>query len=451
MDITLYNTLTRSKETFKPLQAGRVTMYHCGPTVYDTPHIGNYRTFVMNDVVRRVFEWNGYAVTQAMNITDVDDKTIRKSSQEGITLKELTSRYEALFIDGITSLNILAPHHLLRATEYIHAMISLIQSLVAKGAAYTTADGVYMSIEKVRSYGELAHLDLSKASDVRGRIASDEYDKADPHDFALWKFKTLADGSNSWSAPFGDGRPGWHIECSAMAMDALGPTIDIHTGGSDLIFPHHTNEIAQSETATEQQYVRYWIHGAFVNIASEKMAKSKGNFLKLEDLQEEAISPLAYRYWLLTAHYRSPVNFTFDAVRAAQNALIRLISWISETSEGGTPIQSALDTFKAAINNDLDMPAAIATLWETHKTSAHSPEDRRATILEMDKVLGLGLERVPKAPDADVPPEVELLAEAREAARQAKDWAKADALRKEISNRGYDILDTAQGYKVIEK
>ena len=321
MDIQLYNTLSKTKETFKPLKVGIVSMYHCGPTVYDTPHIGNYRTFVMNDVVRRVFEYNSYQVIQAMNVTDVDDKTIRRSREEGISLNALTRKYEKLFMEGITSLNILTPHHLIRATEHIPSMIELIQTLLDKKIAYTTSDGVYMSIEKVKDYGALAHL---KKTDIsKERIANDEYDKSNPHDFALWKFTTSDDVDNSWEAPFGKGRPGWHIECSAMAMKVLGETIDIHTGGNDLIFPHHTNEIAQSESATGKTFAHYWMHGAFMNVEEEKMAKSKGNFIKLESLHDQMISPIAYRYWLLTAHYRSPVNFTYAAVQAAQSALVQ--------------------------------------------------------------------------------------------------------------------------------
>ena len=447
MDIQLYNTLSRTKETFKPLKVGEVSMYHCGPTVYDTPHIGNYRTFVMNDLIRRVFEYNSYNVIQAMNVTDVDDKTIRRSREEGISLHELTQKYEKLFIEGITSLNILTPHHLIRATEYIPSMIELIQTLLTKGFAYTASDGVYMSIEKVPEYGALAH--LTKTDISKERIANDEYDKSNPHDFALWKFKTVEDGDNVWNAPFGDGRPGWHIECSAMAMKILGETIDIHTGGNDLIFPHHTNEIAQSECATGKPFAHYWMHGAFMNVQEEKMAKSKGNFIKLETLHEQMISPIAYRYWLLTGHYRSPVNFTHTAVQAAQNAFIRLIGIIADYPEGGTAISSYIERFNTFINDDIDTPKAVALIWDLVKDTLHPDTDKRATIADFDRVLGLNLSSIPRIADEPTPPEILALAEAREEARTEKDWAKADALRAEIEARGYTVLDSDKGFKVV--
>ena len=449
MDIHLYNTLSRSKEKFTPLKASEVSMYHCGPTVYDTSHIGNYRSVVMGDLLRRLFEYNNYKVDQVMNITDVDDKTIRRSREEKIKLSELTQKYEKLFLEGIDSLNVLRPQHVIRATEYVPAMIDLIQTLINKGIAYTAADGVYMSIEKVKNYGELAHLSLEDIS--HERISNDEYDKTNPRDFAVWKFKTAEDGEVSWKTAFGEGRPGWHIECSAMAMKVLGPTIDIHTGGNDLIFPHHTNEIAQSESATGQQFVRYWIHGGFMNVSEEKMAKSKGNFIKLDTLHNESVSPLAYRYWLLTAHYRSPVNFTYEAVKGAQNALIRLIATLSSYPEGGTVISTYTEHFNTLINDDLDTPKAIAMVWDILKDNQHSDADKRATIVDFDRVLGLNLASIPNMVDEPVPPEIEALAEAREEARASKEWEKADALRLEIESRGYTILDSDKGFKVLRQ
>jgi cysteinyl-tRNA synthetase len=295
----------------------------------------------------------------------------------------------------------------------------------------------------------LAHLDLSKIS--KERITNDEYDKENPRDFAVWKFKTPDDGDNSWQAPFGEGRPGWHIECSAMAMKALGSTIDIHTGGIDLIFPHHTNEIAQSESATGMKFVNYWLHGGFVNIGEDKMAKSKGNFLKLSDLEDKSISPLAYRYWLMTAHYRSQVNFTYEAVHAAQNALIRLMATVSTYPEGGSVIPSYKERFQAFINDDLDTPQAIALMWELIKDVTVSPADKRATIADFDKVFGLKLGSVPTIQDEKIPEEVKALAEARQQARLEKDWIKADALRAEIKARGYDVKDEAKGFDLIRE
>lgn len=461
MDTKLYNTLSRKKEVFKPLKDGMVGIYNCGPTVYDTPHIGNYRTFVMDDLLRRVFEYNDYNVTQVMNITDVDDKTIRRSKEEGVSRQALAEKYEKLFLEGLDSLHILRPHQLLRATDNIQAMIELIKVLIEKSVAYKGEDGVYLSIKKVPNYGTLAGLSALKAraesqlakgtSFEHSRIRNDEYDKENAHDFALWKFKSPEDGDNVWKADFGDGRPGWHIECSAMAMKSLGETVDIHTGGTDLIFPHHTNEIAQSESATGKPFAHYWLHGAFMNVSDEKMAKSKGNFLKLEDLKDQQVSPLAYRYWLLTAHYRSPVNFTFEAVKAAQNALIRLLETVRAYPEGDSIIPAYQERFKEAVNDDLNLPQAVALAWELLKDSSHPDANKRATLLDFDKVFCLDIASLPRTEEEAIPPEVQALAEAREEARKEKDWKKADALRAEIEARGFELKDTTGGFSIHSK
>lgn len=446
-EISIHNSLTRHKDKFVPLTDGVVLMYQCGPTVYDTPHIGNYRTFVMDDIVRRVFEYNGYKVNQVMNVTDVDDKTIRRSKEEGVSLSDLTVKYENLFLSGLDALNILRPSHLTRATDYIEDMIALVQTLLDKGVAYPAADGIYVNISKVKNYGELANLDLKSFS--KERIVNDEYDKENPRDFAVWKFKADQDGEISWKASFGEGRPGWHIECSAMAMKLLGPTIDVHTGGTDLIFPHHTNEIAQSEMATEKPFARYWIHGGFMNVSEEKMAKSKGNFVKLETLGEHSISALAYRYWLMTAHYRSPVNFTYEVLKAAQVALIRLMASVAEYPDGGKVIEEYDLKFNSYINDDFDMPKAVALAWEILKDTKHEDADKRATLLKFDQVYGLKLAGVPRLSAEVIPAEIQALAEAREVARKEKEWEKADALREEIEARGFTLKDTAQGVKIV--
>jgi cysteinyl-tRNA synthetase len=451
MEIKIQNTLSHKKETFEPLVADKVSMYHCGPTVYNTPHIGNYRTFILNDLIRRVFEYNGYQVDQAMNITDVDDKTIRGSREAGESLTSFTQKYEKLFLEEIDSLNIKRPHKLIRATENINEMIKMISTLLEKGYAYSTKDGVYLSIEKVKDYGKLADLDLTKIS--KERIHNDNYDKENPRDFSLWKFKSEDDGDVAWSAPFGEGRPGWHIECSAMSTEALGKTIDIHTGGIDLIFPHHTNEIAQSECATGETFVQYWIHGGFVNIANEKMAKSANNFFKISDLIENSVSPLGYRYWLLTAHYRSPVNFTYEAVLGAQNALIKLIKLVMNLPKGGSIDAGYKEKFNQYINDDFDLPRAVALTWELVSDGSVSEADKRATIVDFDRVFGLKLDAVPEiaVDNTPIPDEIIALKDAREEARQAKDWAKADALRKEIEDRGYEVLDSKEGAKVAQR
>lgn len=449
MQIELFNTLGHKKETFIPRKDKYVSMYHCGPTVYNTPHIGNYRTFVLADILRRVFEFNGYNVDQVMNITDVDDKTIRGSRAENLPLKVFTQKYEKLFLEELTSLNILTPKHITRATDYVQSMIEMIEVLLNKGIAYVANDGIYVSIEKVPNYGELADLDLDKLS--KERVVNDSYDKENARDFAVWKFKTIDDGEVSWKAPFGEGRPGWHIECSAMSRAILGNTIDIHTGAIDLIFPHHTNEIAQSECATGEQFVRYWLHGAFVNISDEKMAKSANNFYKLSDLIEMGISPLGFRYWLLTAHYRSPVNFTEEAVIGAQTALIKMIKLIMAMPDGGKIDQIYLEKFNKEINDDLNLPKAIALAWTIISDQNISDADKKATLIRFDQVFGFNFNNLPKDKPEEIPKEIKVLAELRENARKDKDWAKADALRKEINERGFDVMDSGDNFKIVER
>jgi len=446
MDIKFYNTLSHKKEDFKPLVKGKVSIYACGPTVYDALHVGNYRTFVMDDILRRTLEYNDLKVTLAMNITDVDDKTIRKSREQGVPLKDITLKYEQEFLEGLKSLHIKEPHKLLRASDHVDKMIALIEKLLEKEIAYKANDGIYIHIDKINDYGALANLDKIKIT--RERIANDEYDKDNPRDFTVWKFKTAEDGDVYWDAPFGTGRPGWHIECSAMAMKIFGPTIDMHTGGNDLIFPHHTNEIAQSESVTGKQYVRYWLHGGFMTMNDEKMAKSKGNIIKLDDLSAASISPLTFRYWLLTANYRSPINFTLEAAKAAQTALIRLMNIVREYPEGGSIQPQYTARFKSHLNDDLDTPGAIAVVWELLKDHQISDADKRATILDFDKVLGFDLSSLPKSNKEEIPEEIRALAEARELARKENDWAKADALRQEIVSRGYQVNDTEEGHEI---
>ena len=455
MAIKLYNTLSGQKEEFKPLVTGKVGIYNCGPTVYDTAHIGNLRSMVMYDIVRRVFEYNNYQVTQVMNITDVDDKTIRRSKEKSQTLQELTDHYTTLFLADLHSLNILTPHKLLSARDSIEDMITMVSILLENDIAYQSKDGIYFSIGKFKDYGKLAKLKLT--DEVRERIANDEYEKENPRDFALWKFWTEEDGDVAWEAPFGKGRPGWHIECSAMSTKALGPTIDIHTGGTDLIFPHHTNEIAQSEAATGKHFVNYWIHGAFMNVNDSKMSKSKNNFLKLADIEEAGISPIAYRYWLLTSHYRSQVNFTEEAVKGAQNAFIRLVEAfvrLNETTHehihaSATP-RDYKGEFLSKINDDFNMPEAVALTWELIKDHTVEAKEKVTLMLDFDRVLGLGLQGVINTIE-EIPAEITLLAETREEARKAKEFDKADALRKEIESRGFEIKDSGESFKLTKK
>jgi len=463
MSIYIHNTLTGKNEEFIPLENNKVSIYSCGPTVYDSAHIGNFRTFTNNDLVRRVFEYNGYFVKHVMNITDIDDKTIRRSHDEGKTLEQLTRHYETLFLADIHSLNILTPHRVLRATDHIKEMIEMISVLLEKDIGYVSKDGIYFSIGKFPEYGKLAKLKISATdnSTLHERIANDEYEKENPRDFALWKFHTEDDGEIKYDAPFGAGRPGWHIECSAMATWALGPSIDIHTGGTDLIFPHHTNEIAQSEACTEKPFVRYWVHTAFMNVNDDKMSKSKGNFFKLADIEEAGISPLAYRYWLLTAHYRSQINFTVDAVKAAQTAFIRFVETFIRLGEiehehihaSANPRDYKAE-FLAKINDDFNLPEALALSWELIKDHSVEAHEKVELLLDFDKVFGLGLQAVmemKKEEKDSIPLEITALAEARELARKSKDFVQADALRKEIESRGYEIKDVDGGFEISQK
>jgi len=465
MSIYLYNTLSSQKEEFKSIIENKVGMYSCGPTVYDTAHIGNLRTFLLSDIIRRIFEYNGYFVTQVMNITDIDDKTIRKSQQEKVSLAELTRHYQTLFISNLHSLNILTPHKLLNATDHIKEMIEMISILLEKGIAYPTKDGIYFSIGLSKNYGELAKLKIP-ATDIetlKERISNDEYEKENPRDFALWKFYSEDDGDVFYEASFGKGRPGWHIECSAMANWSLGSNIDIHTGGTDLIFPHHTNEIAQSEACNDTKFVNYWLHGAFMNVNDTKMAKSKDNFLKLSDIEDAGISPLAFRYWLLTAHYRSQVNFTIEALKGAQTAFIRFVenfmlfkeaSEIKGLHEHFEKVEDKLRNYKAEfllkINDDLNMPEALAITWELIKDHTVEAKEKVSLLLDFDKVFGLGLQGIMNMKDnkeIDTPIEIKALGEARQEARKNKEWDKADALRKEIEERGYEIMDKEEGFE----
>jgi len=460
MDIQIFNTLSRKKEVFKPLIAGKVGMYNCGPTVYDYAHIGNLRAYVFSDTLRRAFEYNGFAVNQVMNITDVghlvsdadegEDKMTKALKREGkpLTLEamhEVATFYYERFVDDLKSLNIELPQKFPRASEHIQDDIDLIGILEKKGFAYKTSDGIYFETGKFPAYGRLnGH--TKKSADTESRIGINP-EKRDQADFTLWKF----DPKLGWDSPWDKGFPGWHIECSAMSRKYLGQPFDIHTGGIDHIPVHHTNEIAQSEAAYDKPLADYWMHGAFITVNDGKMAKSTGCFVTLKALLDESISPLAYRYWLLTAHYRSPVNFTYDAVRAAQNALIRLLATIGGYPDTGRVLEAYKERFLGFVNDDIDMPGAVALAWELIKDPGVSDADKRATLLDFDRVFGLKLADAPRVIDEPIPAEIQALADAREEARKEKDWKKADALRGEIEARGYDLKDTPEGVRITSK
>ncbi len=443
--IFLQNTLSNKKEEFIPIKTDEVSMYSCGPTVYDFAHIGNFRTFILSDILRRTFEYNGYKVDGVMNVTDVDDKTIKRSRDEGVTLGTLTRKYEDLFFADLETLNIKRLSKTPRATESIEDMIILIEKMLENGHAYKSSDGIYFDITKSNNYGQLARLNLENST--KERIANDEYDKTNPRDFSLWKFYSEEDGDVSYDAPFGKGRPGWHIECSAMSMKNLSETIDIHTGGSDLIFPHHTNEIAQSEAVTGKTFVKYWVHGGFITVDGKKMSKSLGNIFTLETLVEKGFDPLAFRYLTLGTHYSGMLNFTWEALEGAQTALRKLRIKMQEfgsddVQSDPTKTEEYKNQFVVSINDDLNMPQAIATVWQIVKDEKLSNGDKKSLILDFDRVLGLDLEKVESF---EIPENVQRLIKERDLARNNKDFAKSDEIRSEIEKLGFEVKDTPQG------
>lgn len=460
-EIFLHNTLTSKKELFVPLKPNEVSIYNCGPTVHNYAHIGNLRTYVFADILKRVFLFNGYKVMQVMNITDVghltsdadqgEDKlaTALKKAGKPLSLeamRELANFYTEKFMDDLKALNVDTSSIIFpKASEHIQDQIDLIKKLEANGLTYNTSDGVYFDTGKIDDYGKLGQ--IPKPDESESRIGLNK-EKKNPTDFALWKFSK----DIGWDSAWGKGFPGWHIECSAMSMKYLGQTFDIHTGGTDHIPTHHNNEIAQSEHATGNEFVRYWLHSAFLTIDDSKMAKSAGNFTVLSDLTTHIVSPLAFRYWLLTAHYRTQVNFTWEAVSAAQTALFRLVEqYIELGQETGMPDGAYIERFREMVNDDLDMPKAVALAWELMKDKKITNVDKKATLLQFDEVFGFRLKDVAlQFAQTEIPAEVTALAEARKEAREAKEWNKADALRKEIEARGYIVKDTEKGFEIRE-
>ena len=423
-------------------------MYTCGPTVYNYPHIGNYRAYILADTLKRVLLYEGFKVKHIMNLTDVDDKTIFNSQKEGKTLKEFTEFYTKEFLKDIKSLNILNPNKFTKATDYINEMANIIKKLMKKGLAYKSADNsIYYDIGKFKNYGKLSRLVLERQKEnASGRIRTDEYNKDNAQDFALWKAWDEKDGNVFWENKLGKGRPGWHIECSAMSMKNLGEQIDIHTGGVDLIFPHHENEIAQSEGATEKRFVRYWMHNEWVLVDNKKMAKSFNNFYTLRNITEKDINPISYRFWLLMANYRTRVNFVWEALEGADIALKRLYNLYVNLGEAKGKVDVKYQKkFKEYLENDLDTPRALSLLWDLIKDESIPGADKKATVLDFDKVLGLGFENLKKE---KIPSKITKLAEEREEARKNKNFKKSDELRKKINSLGYEIKDTGNSYKV---
>jgi cysteinyl-tRNA synthetase len=450
--LRLHNTMSGQVEDFKSLEAGHVRMYTCGPTVHDFAHIGNFRTFLFEDLLRRVLLQNGYRVTQVMNLTDVEDRIIKKAADKGITIDEFTEPYIEAFFEDLDTLRIERAEQYPRATQHIFEMVSLIEILNEKGHTYVADGSTYFRIASFPRYGALAHLDAAGLK-AGARVDVDDYGKDDPRDFVLWKARKP--GEQSWETPLGAGRPGWHIECSAMSMKYLGESFDIHTGGVDNIFPHHENEIAQSEAATGKQFVRYWLHAQHLQDAvGEKMSKRLKNFSTLRDLLKEGYQPRVIRYALLTgAHYRSPLAFSPELLKAAEGAIKRLNEFAvrlgSSPSPAGGGLVGIQQRWDDALRDDLNLPAAVGHLFDFVKefnpkldSGEATAEDRSAAMALLEHAnRTLDVIEFPQAIDA----EVERLLAEREDARKRGDFGRSDAIRKQLLQMGIQIDDTKEG------
>ena len=466
MPITFFNTLTREIETFQPLDpAGRrVKLYTCGPTVYNYAHIGNFRAYLFEDLLQRHLEFRGYAVDRVMNLTDVDDKTIRGCRAANVPLGVFTKTFKDAFFADLDTLRIKRADHFPEATaaNQIERMISMITTLIERGHAYQAEDqSVYFRIRSFANYGRLAHINLDELK-PSGRVSSDEYEKENIGDFALWKAWDEQDGDVAWDSPWGRGRPGWHIECSAMATGLLGPKLDIHCGGEDNIFPHHEAEIAQSESVTGEKFVRYWLHCKHLMVEGQKMSKSAGNFYTLRDLLDKGWTGREVRYLLLSVRYREPLNFTFEGMAGARAALQRLDEWgvrLEQAAQGATSAESPsglnLDAFGAALDDDLNISAALGSLFDIVRESNRLISENQLTpaqargLREWRERIFSVLRFEPEA--AAIPAEVTALLDQRAAARAAKDFAASDTLRDQIAALGWAVKDTKAGQQVTKK
>ncbi|MFN2621960.1 MAG: cysteine--tRNA ligase [Chthoniobacterales bacterium] len=472
MAVRLFNTYSRALEEFRPLDpaGGEVKMYTCGPTVYSHAHIGNFRAYLFEDLLQRHLESRGFEVRRVMNITDVDDKTIRGSREANVPLAEFTAQFKKAFFDDLDTLRIKRADFFPEATDprEIAKMIEMIGTLMERGLAYQAEDkSIYFRINKFPDYGKLAHFDLEELRST-GRVKSDEYDKEHIGDFALWKAWDDADGPVKWSSPWGDGRPGWHIECSAMATQLLGDQLDIHCGGVDNIFPHHEAEIAQTEGCTGKKFVRYWLHCAHLMVEGQKMAKSLGNFYTLRDVLAKGFSGREVRYALMRVHYRAPLNFTWEGMEEARAAIARVDDWRRRLDEAareapGSKSQdpnkhqtpSSKEEFQNALDDDLNISGALGVLFEMIRETNRrmdagemGAEEAKAWLewwKSVDGVLQISGE------EAELPAEIAELAEARAQARLAKDWRKSDELRDELAARGWEARDTKDGQKITRR
>jgi cysteinyl-tRNA synthetase len=454
MTLRLYDTYTRTLRDFAPLRPPEVGLYTCGPTVYDYAHIGNLRTYIFEDILRRVLTFNGYQVNHVMNITDVghltsdadtgEDKMEKGARRTGKTAWEIAEFYTAAFREDMARLNIQEPTVWCRATDYIPEQIEMIQCIEAKGFTYRTSDGIYFDTANLPDYGYLARLDIAG---LQAGARVDIGEKRNPTDFALWKFSPPGEQRQmEWESPWGIGFPGWHIECSAMSAKFLGTFFDIHCGGEDHIPVHHTNEIAQTQACHGTHLANFWLHGTFLQIDEAKMSKSSGEFLRLQTLIDQGIDPLAYRFFCLGAHYRAKLNFTWESLEGAATALGRLRTAAYEWGAPGNIDEEFVERFAAQINDDLNMPRALAVVWELVRSDL-PPATKKATLLHLDGVLGLGLAEWQPAATI-VPDEILALAQQRQQARAEKRWKDADALRDQIKAAGYELEDTPQGPRV---
>jgi cysteinyl-tRNA synthetase len=461
-DLRLFNTLSREKETFIPLNPGEARMYSCGPTVYGNPHIGNLRTFLWSDLLRRWLQYRGLRVTQVMNITDVEDKIIRNAAAAGQDIFTYVAPYVVAFHEGLRKLRIQPADHYPRATEYIPQMVSLVEELTRRGHTYTAEGSTYFRVSTLPDYGKLSRVEIDTTSDF-SRVEADEYEKESARDFVLWKAKK--NGEPSWQTDIGEGRPGWHLECSAMAMHLLGETFDIHTGAVDLIFPHHENEIAQSEGATAKPFVRFWVHGEHLNVEQQKMSKSLGNIYSLHEIEELGYDPLVLRYALLSVPHRTKLNFTTQSLDDAKSAISRIESFLLRLDdvaksaprdaahadeEGDALIGRFLADFQEAMDDDLNTAGALGALFtlirdantaiDAHRISAGDAAGLQAALAKIDPVLDIFPKR-----EASLDADIEALIAARNAARKAKNFAESDRLRDELVGKGIILEDGAGG------
>ncbi len=461
MVLRVYNTLTRRKEMFKPIKKNQVTMYTCGPTVYGIPHIGNYRSFLTSDLIRRYLEFKGFNVKLLMNITDIDDKTIRDSGKEGISLKEFTERYTKIFFEDLETLKIKKAFLYPKASEHFEDMAKIVKTLVERGYAYEKLGSIYFDISKSKAYGKLSKVDLD-AMKPGARVDVDEYEKENPRDFALLKRSTTEELKRGifYDSEWGKVRPGWHIECSTLSMKYLGESIDIHTGGVDLVFPHHENEIAQSEAYTGKPFVKYWLHTEYLQVNGEKMSKSLGNFITLRDLLKKGYDPKAIRYVLLSAHYKSTLNFTDESIKDAEKTVSNLNDFVDRidkmkvkgkyNQELSKKVDEARSKFENFMDDDFNIPQALTAVFELiHETnkmvdrgdiSQENLKEVYNQMMEFNKVLA-----VIDIKKEELPKEISDLIMRREGYRKRGDFEAADKIRKELNEKGYWVEDSPEG------